>query len=85
MTHEQTGLLVPRNDHDAMAAWAIRLLESPELASSLARNAYEECGGYTWEAVREKWLAAYERLAGKESTSSTPVVAAKMIHDDLHL
>lgn len=85
VTHEQTGLLVPRNDHDAMAAWAIRLLESPELASSIARNAYEECAGYKWEAVREKWLAAYARLAGRESTSSAPVVAAQMIHDDLHL
>ena len=84
VTHEQTGLLVPRNDHDAMAAWAIRLLESPELASTIARNAYEECAGYKWEAVREKWLAAYTRLAGRESTSSAPVVAAQMIHDDLH-
>jgi glycosyltransferase involved in cell wall biosynthesis len=85
VTHERTGLLVPRNDHDAMAAWAIHLLESPELASSIARNAYDECASYTWEAVREKWLAAYERLAGKKSTSSTPVVAGQMIHDDLHL
>ena len=85
VTHEQTGLLVPRNDHDAMAAWAIYLLESPELASTIARNAYDECANYTWEAVREKWLAAYERLAGKKSTGSTPVVAAQMIHDDLHL
>jgi glycosyltransferase involved in cell wall biosynthesis len=84
ITHEQTGLLVPRNDHDAMAAWAIRLLESPELASSIARNAYEECAGYKWDAVREKWLAAYTRLAGRESSSSSPVIAGQMIHDDLH-
>jgi L-malate glycosyltransferase len=84
VTHEQTGLLVPRNDHDAMAAWAIRLLESPDLASSIARNAYEECAGYTWEAVREKWLAAYARLAGRAPAISSPVVAAQMIHDDLH-
>ena len=85
VTHEQTGLLVPRNDHDAMAAWAIRLLESPDVASSIARNAYEECKGYKWDAVREKWLAAYARLAGRESSSSSPVVTTQMIHDDLHL
>jgi len=84
VTHEQTGLLVPKNDHDAMAAWAIRLLESPELASTIARNAYEECAGYKWDAVRGKWLAAYTRLAGRGSTSSSPVVAGQMIHDDLH-
>jgi L-malate glycosyltransferase len=84
VTHEQTGLLVPRNDHDAMAAWAIRLLESPDLASSIARNAYDECAGYRWDAVREKWLAAYARLAGRASAINSPVVAAQMIHDDLH-
>jgi L-malate glycosyltransferase len=83
VTHEQTGLLVPRNDHDAMAAWAMCLLESPQLASNIARNAYEECASYKWDAVREKWLAAYSRLAGREATSS-PVVAGQMIHDDLH-
>lgn len=83
VTHEQTGLLVPRNDHDALAAWAIRLLESPELASSIARNAFEECAAYKWDAVREKWLAVYTRLAGREETSSSSVPAGQMIHDDL--
>lgn len=84
VTHEQTGLLVPRNDHDAMAAWAIHLLESPELAASIARNAYDECAAYKWEAVRDKWLAAYVRLAGREASSSSSIVAGQMIHDDLH-
>lgn len=83
VTHEQTGLLVPRNDHEAMAAWAMCLLESPQLASNIARNAYEECANYKWDAVREKWLAAYTRLAGREEASS-PVVARQMIHEDLH-
>ena len=84
VTHEQTGLLVPRNDHDAMAAWAIRLLETPELAASIARNAYEECAAYRWEAVREKWRAVYVRLAGRQESSGSTVVTGQMIHDDLH-
>lgn len=84
VTHEQTGLLVPRNDHDAMAAWAIRLLESPELASSIAHNAYAECAAYKWDAVRDKWRALYVRLAGREVSSSSSVVTGQMIHDDLH-
>ena len=67
VTHERTGLMVPRNDHEAMASWAIRLLESPELAVSIARNAYEECStSYVWEAVRDEWVAHYSRLAGRE-------------------
>lgn len=65
VAHEKTGLLVPRNDHDAMAAFAIRLLESPELAESIVRNARQECPAYTWTAVREAWLSTYMRLSGK--------------------
>jgi len=62
VTHEKTGLLVPRNDAEAMAASALRLLESQEFASRIAHNAHEACAAYTWPAVREKWLKVYERL-----------------------
>jgi L-malate glycosyltransferase len=63
LAHERTGLLVPRNDAQSMAASAVRLIESQELASSIVRNAYEACQTYTWPAVRFKWLDLYERLA----------------------
>jgi glycosyltransferase involved in cell wall biosynthesis len=69
ITHGRTGMLVPKNDDEAMASWAIRLLETPELAESIARNAYEECRAYTWPAVRETWLAAYLRLVGVSQRS----------------
>lgn len=70
VTHGRTGLLVPKNDFEAMASWAIRLLETPELAESIARNAYEECPAYTWPAVRETWVAAYLRLVGVRPRST---------------
>jgi L-malate glycosyltransferase len=70
ITHGRTGLLVPKNDYEAMASWAIRLLETPELAESIARNAYEECPAYTWPAVRETWVAAYLRLVGVRQRST---------------
>jgi L-malate glycosyltransferase len=63
VAHERTGLLVPRNDAEAMAASAVRLLESQELASSIAHNAHEVCQVYTWLAVRERWMELYRRLA----------------------
>ncbi len=66
VSHGKNGLLVPRNDHEAMASLAVQLLESPELAETIARNAYEECSAYRWPAVREAWLATYVRLAGRE-------------------
>jgi glycosyltransferase involved in cell wall biosynthesis len=70
ITHGRTGLLVPKNDDEAMASWAIRLLETPELAESIARYAYEECPAYTWPAVRETWVTAYLRLVGVSHRSS---------------
>ena len=70
VTHGRTGLLVPKNDFEAMASWAIRLLETPELAESIARNAYEECPAYTWPAVRETWVAAYLHLVGVRPRST---------------
>jgi glycosyltransferase involved in cell wall biosynthesis len=68
VTHEKTGLLVPKNDHEAMAAGALRLLESPRFAEELARNAYEECQAYKWSAVRDAWVCAYTQLAGREAS-----------------
>src|SRR5688500_16729466 len=72
VNHGTTGLLVPRNDHEGMASHALRLLESPDFAASIARNAYEECSAYTWPAVRELWLAAYRRLAGRQASTGIP-------------
>ena len=64
--HERTGLMVERNDHAAMAAQAIRLLEEPGLAARLARTAYETClTRYVWPAVREEWERLYHELTGR--------------------
>ena len=81
VAHERTGLLVPKNDHKAMAALAVWLLESPDLANSIAQNAYNECLAYTWSAVRETWLGFYKRLAGK-SVNVGNLSAAGVIHSE---
>lgn len=81
VTHERTGLLVPRNDHEAMASLAIRLLDSPELASYIVHNAYEECPAYTWQAVRQTWLMTYRSLAGfGEATGRDGSKAENALH-----
>ncbi|HUS07498.1 MAG TPA: glycosyltransferase family 4 protein, partial [Bryobacteraceae bacterium] len=64
----QTALLVPRGDHQAMAAAAFRLLEDPSLVERLTRQAYESCGRYAEGPVREQWTALYHALmAGKHA------------------
>ncbi len=56
---QQTGLLFPPNDHEAMAACALRLLEEPGLAARLARNARAQCDKYSWTEIGPQWIALY--------------------------
>jgi glycosyltransferase involved in cell wall biosynthesis len=71
VTHEETALIVARDDHEAMAHQAIRLLEDDTLAVRLARNGREACVQYAWPAVREAWLEAYHQLGPQGSEMST--------------
>jgi glycosyltransferase involved in cell wall biosynthesis len=74
LTHEETGLMVPRNDHEALAAAAIRLLEDQELASKIARQGREASRQFTWPEVRDRWLDLYRELAGEVAAPHrTPV------------
>ena len=76
VTEGVTGLLVKKDDHEALARAAIHLLERPELAAKLTAEARKECEWYTWEAVRNQWLQAYaprgsESELGHSSISAT--------------
>lgn len=69
--HDQTGLLVPRGDHAAMAAAALRLLRDPEAAARLADAARAECmHRYVWPAVRDEWTALYRELISSETRNA---------------
>lgn len=70
--HEETGLVVPRGDHNALAAGAIRLLEDNALASRIARRAREQCRRYVWREVRGAWLGLYNELAIGVGTEPRP-------------
>lgn len=64
---QETGLVVPTRDHEALAAAALRLLSEPELARSLAASARREVEEhYSWEQVQDQWLALYRELAGHD-------------------
>src|SRR6266508_4504848 len=66
--HEETGLMVERDDHEALAENAIRLLEDQELAAAIARRAREECAQYDWQRIKGQWLAVYRALVGSYRT-----------------
>ena len=63
MTNEVTGLIVDRNDHQALAAAAIRLLNDNEFAVKLVRDAHESTNKFTWPYIRDEWLDIYRELA----------------------
>lgn len=70
VTHDETALIVPRNDHVALAAQAMRLLQDDALAVRLARNGREACRQYAWPAVRQAWLEAYHTLGSRRPDAS---------------
>jgi glycosyltransferase involved in cell wall biosynthesis len=58
--NEVSGLLVPREDVDALAGAVIRLLNDPDLAARLgARAAADAKGPFSWQANAEKLLTRY--------------------------
>jgi glycosyltransferase involved in cell wall biosynthesis len=59
LTHGQHGLLAPPDDHHALAAHVLRLLDDPAMARRLARAAYGTCDACTWSRVRDQWLRIY--------------------------
>ena len=70
VAHDATGQLVDVNDHEAMAAAAIRLLEDPDFVEQSTRRAFEELEQYRWPAIRRQWLAIYDGLIGDARGSS---------------
>jgi glycosyltransferase involved in cell wall biosynthesis len=52
--HNQTALLSPPENPDALAANILRLIENPELRLTLARNAHEFIQQFTWERATTK-------------------------------
>jgi glycosyltransferase involved in cell wall biosynthesis len=67
LAHEQHGLLAPLDDHRAIAAHVLRLLENPPLARRLTEAAFATCAACTWPTVREQWLRAYRSVLSADN------------------
>lgn len=67
LTDEETGLMVERNDHEAMARAGLRLLEDQALTAKIIAGAQKACIKYSWGFVRDEWLKLYQELSGRES------------------
>jgi glycosyltransferase involved in cell wall biosynthesis len=62
LSHEQTALLVPPDDPQALAASIRRLLDDPALADRLGAAAFQSAGRFSWDERARKILAALTSL-----------------------
>ena len=61
----ESALLVPANDHEALAARAVELLEDPDLVEHLTQRGLYEVEKYHWKPVRNQWATLYQELVGQ--------------------
>ena len=62
--HEETGLLVPEKDPEALAQAITRVLTDTELATKLAGRGYEHVSRYfDWDRIIERWVELYKEIA----------------------
>jgi L-malate glycosyltransferase len=59
LTDEETGLLVPDDDDEAMARAIQRLVEEPALASRLSANGRELAHSFSWERAYPQWVQLF--------------------------
>lgn len=59
----ESALLVPINDHVALAERSMELIETDGLARKITLGGLEEVKKYHWEPVQSQWAALYEELA----------------------
>ena len=78
MTDQETGIVVKSNDHEALAAGALRLLAEPEFALRLARNAREASKRFRGVAIKEQWLELYRELTKAGSTIADSSAVKKL-------
>lgn len=59
--HEKTALLVPAENHQAMAQAALRILQDEQLMADLIQAGLEFVQQFSWPVVREQWLQVYKQ------------------------
>ena len=81
---QKTGLLSSVGNAAQLSANMIRLLDDPELASSLAARARLECAKYSWSTVEQQWLRVYRELLTTQQGGPVPAtkLAPESTEDD---
>jgi glycosyltransferase involved in cell wall biosynthesis len=62
LRHDESGLLVPDENDDAMGDSLARLLSNPELVRKLSRNGRQLACQSSWPAIKPQWEALFREL-----------------------
>ncbi|HEV2107318.1 MAG TPA: glycosyltransferase family 4 protein [Thermomicrobiales bacterium] len=69
LTHEREGLLVPPEDHQALAQKLVRLLEDEDLRARFGEQGRETAARYDWSVVAQRVLVVYEQATEQARTA----------------
>jgi glycosyltransferase involved in cell wall biosynthesis len=71
--HEETGLLIPPDDEDAMVEALVRIVSDDEERRRMGETAYERSRSrYSWPALAERVAKVYEDVADAAPTLRKP-------------
>jgi glycosyltransferase involved in cell wall biosynthesis len=80
VTHGETGLMVACDDHEALAAQALSLLDAPARALEIAARARAEClTRYVWPSVAVEWEDLYRGLVQGNGRSSGSAASTSVL------
>lgn len=68
--HGINGFLVPADDSQMMANYAIRALEEPDLRTRLQETAKRSAAEYSWQKLRSRYYALYQNVSCETRRSS---------------
>lgn len=72
LAHGRHGLLAPIGDYETLGRQMISLLDDPDRARQLARQAFDSCRGCAWSAVRDAWVEAYRSVLPANAAHAAP-------------
>jgi glycosyltransferase involved in cell wall biosynthesis len=68
--HGINGFLVPADDSQMMANYAIRALKEPDLRSRLQETAKRSAAEYSWQKLRSRYYALYQNVSRETRRSA---------------
>jgi glycosyltransferase involved in cell wall biosynthesis len=84
LTDQETGLLTPDNDEEAMAGAIRQLLGDPDLAARLSTNARRLAVQSSWEQVRPRWEQLFAEVMARRGLGKMSCLRSESGAASLH-